>query len=124
VEFQSLISSLAQAVSCRLSSYFPPEAISSLESEFTEVRFQRIIADIRNNWIVHIGASNTSEKHDELVSVFLIHLIGPLNRMKLPEGVERHKFIYVFMRLLSQLLEHDLVRKQFDALSAQLMLAA
>ena len=123
-EFQTFISRLCSAVAGKLSPAFPSGSIEQLRAALNNGVFQQAIFEIKKDWRNHVSFEEVYEKRETLISVLFINLLGPLNRLPLPQNVERHKLIHDFFSTLAVLLEHEEITRHFVGLSLNVMKAA
>jgi hypothetical protein len=123
-DFQTFVSNLSQAISKKLSAQYPREAVELICAEFRKESFGQILWETKRNWINHIDGEGAENRYDDVVSIFLIHLVGPMNRIALPAGVDGNRLLHAFLSLLASVLEHETVRGRFAVLSESVMRAA
>lgn len=123
-EFQDFISRLSFAIAKKLSAKYPSDLIERFCAKLTSDSFKQTLWEIKLDWLIHVGAAAPREKQDVLISILLINIVGPINRLKLPQDADRGELTYTFLSTLAALLEKQAVMDRFIGLSANLMKAA
>jgi hypothetical protein len=124
IEFREFLSQLTDAICSRLSTRFPTEAVEAMSGLMSSDEAGTMLSEIIRAWIVHGFQDAAEARYDEAVSIMLIHLIGPMNRLRMPTGVDRVKLLSAYMSLLDGLLQQDLVKRRFANLCQRALLAA
>ena len=121
-EFIDLMNEMSAGIVQRMKQYFPQVALEKICHEAPEARLKEVFPNLRRDWFAHVYRSGSADNYEELVTIFIINLVGGFNRVKLPDNVDRGKLVYIYLASVERLLGYAKYRERFVSLSNRLML--
>ena len=122
-EFQGFLIQVSKAIGMKLSSLFPRDAVEQVCAGVSGENFSGILEGLVFTWSAVGNRTDINERYDDAVTIFLVQMIGPLNRLPLTENVECHKLLHAYLSIFDKLLQHITLRSRFTGLLEQALAA-
>lgn len=119
--FIEFVSELSGKICLLLKPYYPEQAIDGFSAEFPRTGMKSVISEVTRDWSTYAYRAGVFGDYDDMVTIFMINLIGHLNRVPLPRVVKRPKFNYVFLSMMERILGNEIMRERFVRVSEPLM---
>lgn len=120
-DFKEFISTLCRGICSKLRPQYDPGTLTTVCSSFAGDVHEDIIDCVLSDWHKCRCQETFRSNPDDLISILLLNMIGPLNRVRLPDCEGRADFNYTFLTLMDRLLQNDQVQPRFLHFSQQLM---
>lgn len=120
-EFREFISALCRGICTKLKPQYNPNTVDTVCSSFAADMHEDIIDCVLYDWQKCRCQDCIDKNPDDLISILILNLIGPLNRVRLPETEPRAEFNFSFLSLMDRLLHHEKVQPRFLQYSQELM---
>jgi len=118
-EFREFISALCRGICTKLRPKYNTDTVNTVCSSFAADVHEDIIDCVLSDWFK--CQVQTEKNSEDMISILLLNLIGPLNRVRMPDTEPRAEFNYTFLSLMDRLLHHEQVQAKFLHCSQQLM---
>jgi hypothetical protein len=124
VEFNNFLALLTKAIGSKLTEKFPANEVQKICVGVTREHFNNVLDGTITTLNAIKNRAGAVDHYDDAVSVLLIQLIGPLNRIDLAGNVERNELFHAYLSILSKVLQQEKVRTRFTVIMDQAMKAA
>jgi len=124
IEFNSFLALLTKAIGAKLTEKYPANAVKQVCIGVSRNHFNNIFDGIITTLNAIRNRAGDIDHYDDAVSVLLIQLIGPLNKIELAENVERNELFHAYLSILSKVLQQEKVRTRFTGIMDEAMKAA
>ena len=121
-DFVEFIAGMCRGICSRLMNYYTPETVTAICDTFSAEGQEEIVNGLVANWSSCCGQQDKAGV-DDLISILLINLVGPVNRVLHSRHAEDSDFNYQFLLLMDRLLHHENVRTRFVHFSQRLLSA-
>jgi len=123
-ELSDFLAKISNATVKYLVADYKIQSIRGIDKDFSKIIVDNVIEDIVTYWHAVGNSKKINGNFNDLMSILLINLIGPLNRLPLPENIEKTSFVHSYMTLIDKTLSHDRIRTKFSGLMEQTLKAA
>ena len=123
-EFSNFLSALTKGIGTMLVQHFPRNAVEQVCVGLSGEFFRNVLDGLVTSWYSIGNRSEINNHYGDAVSILLIQMIGPLNRLPLPDDVESNKLFYAFLSVLDRLLQHVTLRQRFSGILENALKAA
>ena len=123
-EFSSLFLKLTKGITVLLAKQFPGISAEQFYSGFSCDCFRSVLEGLVTSLHAVGSREEIDEHYDEAISIFFIQMIGPLNRISLPEGIEQNKLFFDYLTIMDRALQQVSVRNHFTGILEQALKAA
>ena len=121
-DFKEFLSALCRGICSKLRPQYASGTVATVCSAFASDMHEDIIDCVLDDWHKCRCQETFRSDPDDLISILLLNLIGPLNRVRLPDCDGRADFNYTFLTLMDRILHNDKVQPRFLHFSQQLMI--
>jgi len=124
LELKEFLLQVSESIGRKLASIFPTTAVEKVCIGFWHESFGNVLDGIDVAWAALGPRARMEDRYEDVTTILLVQMIGPLNRLSLPENVERGRLFHCYLSIMNKLLQHVTVRTRFAGLLEQSLKAA
>jgi hypothetical protein len=123
-DFGRLFLKLTKGITTLLAKQFPGISEEKFYAGFSCDCFRGVLDGLVTSLHAVGSRKEIDDNYDEAISILFIQMIGPLNRISLPDGIEQNKLCFGYLSIMDKALQQVPVRSRFTGILEQALKAA